>query len=276
MIRFSCKKCGQKIRTSDKSGGKRGKCPKCKSPVIIPKTGDKPAQKSKYSFEGKSNAEIAKELLHSKASGDFETIPGKRKRNFLVPHYDEVTLFVMSIMFVLLYMTSKTMRTDLYELIFRDREISLIAAFIFFAAGILFSVFHAFSTREKNIGEKAAMLLFAVLVSAGTGIYAGMHMLKSSGGWLIIFPVWNIINGILLLAMFRFGSITIDCISDRDATCVQLALGLIAAIIIFICCQYFLKLHWAITYSICICYTVSLDKAVQSVFGTRAPVESYG
>ncbi len=276
MIRFSCEKCGQKIRTSDKSGGKRGKCPKCKSAVIIPKTGDKPAQKSKYSFEGKSNAEIAKELLQSKPSADFVPVPGKKECSFLIPRYDEVTLFVMSIMFVVLFMTSQTMRTDLYKLIFREREISVIVIFIFFTAGILFSVFHAFSTREKGIGEKAAILLFAVLVSAGAGIYAGVHMLDNSVGWLVIFPVWNIINGVLLLIMFRFNMVNIDCISDSDATFVQIVVGLVAAIIIFICCQYFFKLHWAISYSICICYTVSFGKAVRSVFGTSDAVESYG
>ena len=111
------------------------------------------------------------------------------------------------------------------------------------------------------------MLLFAVFVSAGTGIYAGIHMLRTSVGWLIIFPLWNIINGIILLAMLRLKMIGMDCISEHNATHAQVRLGLIATIIMFICCQYFFRLHWAITYSICIAYTTSLDKSVRSVFG---------
>ncbi|MHC4482695.1 MAG: hypothetical protein ACYSW4_04025 [Planctomycetota bacterium] len=291
MIRFECEKCGQKIRTSDRYAGKKAKCPKCKSPLIVPTVKTpasqevqrplaKPALKKSVSdytpeeLANMSNAEVARELLSSKASDDSEHVPAKRKRHFLIPDYDEVTLLAMSVMFVLLYITSRTMRADLHKLLSsmsgegRGRSILGVALLgVFFFAGICFSVFHAFSTREKNIGEKAAMLLFAVLVSAGTGIYAGMHMLTTRAGWLIVFPIWNIINGILLLIMFRFSIVNVDCISDRDATGVQIVLGLIAAAIIFICCQYFFKLHWAITYSICICYIVSFDRAVQSVFG---------
>lgn len=44
MIRFSCKHCGQKILVSEIHVGKKGKCPKCKNIVVIPKVEDtKPA-----------------------------------------------------------------------------------------------------------------------------------------------------------------------------------------------------------------------------------------
>jgi len=216
-----------------------------------------------------SDTEITAKLLNSEALRDPGPAMGEKKRSFLVPHYDETSLFVMSITFVLLYLVNKTMRTDLHKLVFYDSDIRLIIVALCFVAGMVFSVFHAFSTRQKNIGEKIAMLVFAVLVSAGTGIYAGIHMLKNSGGWLIIFPIWNIINGILLLIMLRTGAVNVDCISDRNATSAQVVMGLFSTVVVLVCCQYFFKLHWAITYSICICYTVSFDKAVQSVIGHR-------
>lgn len=40
MIRFRCKNCGQKITVGEIHAGKKGKCPKCKSVVIVPKPGD--------------------------------------------------------------------------------------------------------------------------------------------------------------------------------------------------------------------------------------------
>lgn len=36
IIKFNCESCGHKIKVPDKYGGKKGKCPKCHEPVIIP------------------------------------------------------------------------------------------------------------------------------------------------------------------------------------------------------------------------------------------------
>lgn len=68
------------------------------------------------------------------------------------------------------------------------------------------------------------MLLFAVLVTGGTGLYAGWLMLDRSRGWLIIFPVWNIVNGALLLVLARLRIIDTDCIVDEKATFGQVLL----------------------------------------------------
>jgi phage FluMu protein Com len=40
MISFSCKHCGQKIRVPEAGAGRKGKCPKCKNIVVIPKVED--------------------------------------------------------------------------------------------------------------------------------------------------------------------------------------------------------------------------------------------
>jgi WD40 repeat protein/DNA-directed RNA polymerase subunit RPC12/RpoP len=41
MIKFSCKKCGQKLNVEDKHSGKRVKCPKCGSVGVVPDISDK-------------------------------------------------------------------------------------------------------------------------------------------------------------------------------------------------------------------------------------------
>ena len=38
MIKFHCKNCDQKFSVPEIHAGKKGKCPKCKSVVVIPKT----------------------------------------------------------------------------------------------------------------------------------------------------------------------------------------------------------------------------------------------
>ena len=37
MIKFNCKSCGQKIRVPEVHAGKKGKCPKCKTIIVVPK-----------------------------------------------------------------------------------------------------------------------------------------------------------------------------------------------------------------------------------------------
>jgi hypothetical protein len=66
--------------------------------------------------------------------------------------------------------------------------------------------------------------------------------------------------------MLRFKIIDEECISDREATLVQIILGLAAVLVIFIFCNYVFRLYWAITFSICIVYTTSFDRALQNVF----------
>jgi hypothetical protein len=66
--------------------------------------------------------------------------------------------------------------------------------------------------------------------------------------------------------MLRLKIIDKECISDRDTTAVQIILGLLAVLIIFVFCNYVFKLYWAITFSICIIYATSFDRALQNVF----------
>ena len=84
--------------------------------------------------------------------------------------------------------------------------------------------------------------------------------------WQIIFPLWNLFNARILLHMLYTGIINEDCVSDRQAKPLQIFLGLTVVIAIFLFCNYTFKLYWAITFSICIVYTTSFDRAIQNVF----------
>jgi len=66
--------------------------------------------------------------------------------------------------------------------------------------------------------------------------------------------------------MLRLKVIDEKCISDREAAPVQIILGLTAVLFIFILCNYVFKLYWPITFSICIVYATSFDRALQNVF----------
>jgi hypothetical protein len=115
---------------------------------------------------------------------------------------------------------------------------------------------------------------FAVLTNVVTGAIAGIYVIRHTDviNWLLVFPIWNIINGVLMLLMVSLRVIDEECISDREATFFQIVLGLIAVLFILVLCNYVFKLYWAITLSICIVYTTSFDRALQNIF----PGPKYG
>jgi hypothetical protein len=63
MIKFCCENCGQKISVPEIHAGKKGKCPKCKSIVVVPTLKQIPAQKAEASVQpGKEDGVFEKRL----------------------------------------------------------------------------------------------------------------------------------------------------------------------------------------------------------------------
>jgi hypothetical protein len=181
----------------------------------------------------------------------------KESFGFLVPTYDKLSLFLMAVTLILLYLANGQTESTTYRTIF-----SLVLIFLV----VLFSQLS--TSRKTSDFKKWIMLGFAVLANAGTGIIAGLYVISNvaAPNWLLVFPIWNIINGVLMLLMVSLRVIDEECISERKATVVDIILGLAAVLVIFTLCNYVFKLHWAITFSICIVYTTSFDKALQNIF----------
>jgi hypothetical protein len=249
--------------------GKKGKCPKCNHLVVVPwTTKGRPAISADIPERLQQAREAVATLSTAQGSPDDIAEIYREKTGWLIPTYDELSLFLMAVTFILLGATNDTMRTQIYKGITGIDDLRVYFLSVVFLGGIALSLYHVFTTRGKTDYEKMVMLFFAVAANAGTGIISGWYVIKSSDAhnWQLIFPIWNIINGVLLLLMLRLKIIDEECISDRDATAVQIILGLIAVLVIFVFCNYVFKLHWAITFSICIIYTTSFDRALQSVF----------
>jgi DNA-directed RNA polymerase subunit RPC12/RpoP len=274
MIRFKCIYCGQRIRAPDEQGGKKGKCPTCKHEVHVPYP---PKKRPIVTLDASEREKMAKaELALMNIATDSPEDAAelmKEKAGWLIPVYDELSLFLMATTLILLYFVNTTMRVQIYNWISEYGSEWVYIIGIIFLCGLYLSVYHVFTTREKSEPEKWGMLIFAVLTNAVTGIVAGLYVLKNDNvrNWQLVFPIWNILNGILLLLMLRFKIIDEECISDRDASATEVVIGLAAVLIIFALCNYVFKLYWAITFSICIIYATSFDKALQSVFPNLAP-----
>jgi len=282
MIRFRCIYCGREISVGQALAGKRIACPACDHFVRVqPKetgaalksaagrTGET-APKDADRWQEKTDDDIVVDLL-------YKTLPKEERRRLaakralgpLLPRYNDLTLFAFSVAFLLLLLIDPALR-ELFVTAFRERVFSDITIYLAVpGVGMVLALVNVFFARDKSDFEKTLLLLFGVVVTAGTGIYAGQVMLRQGPGWLMIFPAWNIANGFLLLILSQFGLVDTDCIVDEKAGLIQILATVVSISLLLALCRYAFELHWAVTFSIAVGYTMSLLGAVQDLFGPR-------
>lgn len=194
----------------------------------------------------------------------------KEKNTFLsyiIPTYDEITLFALGFTCSLLLTAGAfAIKWEGSGWASTVSNVKALAFIGFFLAGLVLCIHHAFTDRPKTAFEKTLMLLFAVLLNVMSGIMAGDYYLESSEGWLVIFPIMNIVSGALLLMLLRARVITADNISDENVSRGQVVLTGTLIIILFIVCHYMFDFLWTQTLSICVAYSTNMNRGVQVLF----------
>jgi DNA-directed RNA polymerase subunit RPC12/RpoP len=253
MVEFKCIYCGQGLSANEDDRGKNGICPKCNHDYFVPKV--KPSQ-----------APLKSDIYVT----DYEWASFYKE---LFPAYDELSLFLTAFTLIMLFIANDAFRELMRKLFMTDYG----RMFFYFVAavplaGFALSIYHFYSERDKTDFEKWAMFIFALCANICTAVVAGIYTLNESAGWVVIFPVWNLINAVLMVLMNvhiinqRCTTIYRYCITDRQATFNQMTLSITAVFLIFMFCNFIFDLHWAVTFSICIAYTTSFDRALQSAF----------
>jgi hypothetical protein len=184
---------------------------------------------------------------------------------YIIPRYDEVSLFAMSLTCTLLLVVG-LFSTSQVQFDLSTMNLKLFLVVLIFFAGLVLSIYHALVNTPKSSVEKFCMLVFAVIVNAFSGLLRGIYAFNWATGWLSIFPVVNIVNGILLLFLFRTHALTESDISDEHALHIQVAFTAAVVIIMFIVCNYISKLMWIQTLSICVAYATNIGRRVQVLF----------
>ena len=125
-----------------------------------------------------------------------------------------------------------------------------------------------FIKRKESDFEKSMLLWFAIGTNISTCIVASVYIFRNTNvsNWELVFPIWNIVNAVILYFMWEIDWLNEKCIVERETRPAQITFGIAAVVIIIFVCNYITKLHWSITFSICIVYTTSFDRALQSVF----------
>ncbi len=272
--------CGRKLHVKDKYACSKGRCPSCRHIIFIPKrdrvdkvlAGETDNYKMDWSkFSDEQIAEMLELDIRSRVSvDDPEAVQKifKQDLRIFLPSYDEITLFTLSFAFLSLYLMSGQLREGLYRAVIILQDIRIIIVALLSAAGMFLSFANVFFKREKYDFERYLMLFFAVIITAGTGIYSGFIIFEKSKGLLLIFPIWNFVNGVILLLFLRFGMLDIEeCIVEKGVNFFQVLVSIASVGIILGLCHYIFKMHWVISYSICACYTITVNDAIQKILG---------
>ena len=174
----------------------------------------------------------------------------------IVPRYTEITLYLISLTFILFFSTSFEFRAEALD--FFEDKVSAIFWAAIILSGLIISIYSAFTKRILGETEKGLILFAVIFLNFFVAVHAGTHVLKETQGWLIIFPLLNILNAIFWLFLFRFGVITEKSISDEQTKKEEIILGTILLVMIFLISHYVFNHYWAITFSVCLVYATSL------------------
>ncbi len=189
---------------------------------------------------------------------------------FFTPYYDELTLYTMSYTLLLLITVGiiskwSSLNFSFSNIISFFEPFSFILILILFS-GLVLSIHHAFSKREKTLIEKKIMLFYSVIINGYTGILAGYFALENTKGPLIIFPILNVINGFKLIFSLRAQIIDEKNISDENVSFKQVLIGTLIVTIVFFLCYSIFETNWAITLSICIVYSTNFSSIINGLF----------
>ena len=82
-------------------------------------------------------------------------------------------------------------------------HIASIVSVVCILAGLILSIMHVFTNRDKTETEKIFMLYFAVFADIYIALNAGSHITATKLSlWFLLLPIWNGLNAVTLLLRF--------------------------------------------------------------------------
>lgn len=187
----------------------------------------------------------------------------------VVPIYTEVSLFLIALSFILVSLGNfHQLQTFLSE---GDNIIFL--ALMFY--GIIFSIYHAFSMKEKTDFQKFQMLLFAATMNAvSAGLALEFSLSNNINIFYIIFPILNFSNALFLFIFIGWGSkipslsldLSLELVLSKQAKIYEIIIGSLFILTIFLISQYTFENYWAITLSMCLSYAGMFNEIICRLF----------
>src|SRR3989344_677077 len=200
-------------------------------------------------------------------------LEGKKGRQFLVKqlniplHYTEISLYLMSISFLLLFAFNTGLWKELtlvFDASAEARNGRKLILWIFFAfIGAIYSIFHILSTDKKDKFAQYYMEAFGVVITLGSSISAGIYILGSRPWYLGIPAILTLLHAVLILSLHKQKKLSV---SQKNARWGEVIIGSTAVLLIFLFSNYILQAHWSITFSSCVFYALFLNENTKRLF----------
>ena len=205
----------------------------------------------------------------------------KGNRNFFsflfAPHYDELALFMMSYVLILLVLANNPPGTwNLKNFSIKADHPGLILIVAIFLGGVYSLPLPRIFRKEKNTFREENNDVFCcyhewIRWDLERNLYPGPF--KRLG--IFYLSVWNIISGYILILFLRTSRME-ECIGDENITLGRLFLSSAIATGIFYVCHFIFVLNWAMTFSICVAWATSLSSSFNAlVFRERTKLTQF-
>ena len=199
--------------------------------------------------------------------------------SILIPDYKEINLFQFSIVFLFLFITNPDLRGH-FEMVDIDsmgdfcvNVMRIIAAGLFFIGSFL-CIGNALMYRNKPRFNKWIVLCFAVFMNFFIAVITIKYLQGRHNDLLLIFPGLNLLYACLMVFLWRMKLIRIDSVSDDDATLPEVFLSFIIIMVILVMLQYRFNYYWAITFTIAITYSVTLNNNIVALIQSIRHINS--
>ncbi len=182
----------------------------------------------------------------------------KRFFGLTKPVYNELSAYLTALTCVVLFFSHPDFRQYLFSALDNTTgeggPIPFLVLGSFAIMGFALSIFHVFTDRTKSSFEKYCMGAFAIGANALASIEGGIETIRSGGSILVLFPIWNIIIGIVMIFQIRYNKFEV---TDENASLLEVSWASLALLIVFAITNLALHVSWAMTFSICMFYSSS-------------------
>lgn len=181
---------------------------------------------------------------------------------WVVPRFDELTLFIMSFTAVLLFVVDDVFRKDVFWAPVQTGDITVLLLFTLMVSGLVLSLVESFVDHQRHKLELFCMLAFTIYFQGGTAIAAGVHMLppmeqlgspEYETGFFWIFPIWNFLNGLYLMLVGP-EALETGRIAQREAETSSLVITSVLILLIVLVLYQFFSFHWTLSASILVAF----------------------
>lgn len=235
--------------TARSTPGNQIKCPKCGT---LNPAGYMICRKCRIRFAS------ASESVH--APGKF-ALPIQLSRKlavWFIPRYNELTTYLIALTYIVVFASYQDFRKIVISLLqdrsIRGEDIMLIITLVFVVvSGFTLSIFHVFFKGKKSAAAKYSMVAFALVTNGWVSIVAGIELITRESSILLIFPLANIVIGVLYL--YQIGFLDEIVMVDDNASLLQVITASISLLIVFATAYYVFNFSWQTSFSFCIVFT---------------------